>query len=57
MYKLKDQVVVRHFTPEGLAEDEGTVVARTIEENPRYNVALPSGKIVLNATKDAVRLK
>jgi len=54
-YALKDEVMVRHFTPEGVAEDEGVIVARTIEQNSRYNIALPDGKIVLNATEDAMQ--
>ena len=56
-YELKDKVVVQHFTPKGEAEDEGVIVARTIEENPRYNIALANGKIVINATRDAMRPK
>lgn len=56
-YELKDKVVVQHFTPKGVAEDEGVIVARTIEENPRYNIALANGKIVINATRDAMRPK
>jgi|TARA_R110000744_G_scaffold86687_4_gene169531 hypothetical protein len=56
-YELKDKVMVRHFTPKGVAEDEGVVVARTIEENPRYDVALADGKMVINATEHAMRPK
>jgi hypothetical protein len=54
VYALKDRVVVRTFTPVGVVEQEGTVVARTTEENPRYDIALPDGKIVANINGEAL---
>lgn len=54
MYELKDKVVVRTFTPDGMLERDGVIVARTIEGNSRYDIALPGGEIVANVDGEAL---
>tara|TARA_R110000796_G_scaffold251210_2_gene382094 strand:- start:2 stop:202 length:201 start_codon:yes stop_codon:yes gene_type:complete len=54
MYALKDKVVVRTFNPHGVLQRDGTIVARTIEENPRYDIALLNGGIVANVCEEAL---
>lgn len=54
MYELRDKVVVRTFTPNGVLERDGTIVARTTEEIPRYDIALPDGEIVANINGEAL---
>lgn len=52
---LRDTVLVAEVTADSLVWRVGTVVARTVEQSPRYDVRLGDGTIRLNVPAGQIK--